>query len=98
MARSAVRQDSSGNDVASGTSNGLAIAALVCGIVGIFIAEIILGPLAIIFGAIGLHRANRGARGRGMAWAGLILGVIDVVLIVVLLATAKHHSFSWHVG
>jgi hypothetical protein len=98
MARTA-QQESYGNDVAApGRSNGLAVAALVCGIIGIFIAEFILGPLAIIFGAIGLHRANQGARGRGMALAGLILGIIDVVLILVLLLTAKHHSFSWHVG
>jgi hypothetical protein len=33
-----------------------------------------------------------------MAWAGLILGAIDVVLIIVLLAVANHHSFSWHMG
>lgn len=42
--------------------NGLAIAGLVCGIVGLLIFNIILGPLAIIFGAIGLSRANKGAK------------------------------------
>ena len=73
-------------------SNGLAIAALVCGIVGLFIFEVILGALAIVFGGIGLSRANRGAGRRGMAWAGIILGAIDVVLFVVILAvSAKHH-------
>ncbi len=73
-------------------SNGLAIAALVCGIVGLFIFEIILGVLAIIFGGIGLSRANRGAGRRNMALAGIILGAIDVVLFVVILAvSAKHH-------
>lgn len=88
-----------GNEApAPGRSNGFAITGLVCGIVGIFILQVILGPLAIIFGAIGLHRANRGAKGRGMAWSGLILGIIDVVLIIVLLAVARNHSFSWHVG
>jgi hypothetical protein len=73
-------------------SNGMAIAGLVCGIVGLFIFEIILGVLAIIFGGIGVSRANRGAGRRGLAWAGVILGAIDVVLFVVLLAvSAKHH-------
>jgi hypothetical protein len=73
-------------------SNGMAIAGLVCGIVGIFIFEVILGALAIIFGGIGVSRANRGAGRRGMAWAAVILGVIDVVLFVVVLAvSAKHH-------
>jgi hypothetical protein len=48
--------------------------------------------LAIIFGGIGVSRANRGAGRRGMAWAGVILGAIDVVLFVVILAvSAKHH-------
>lgn len=73
-------------------SNGMAIAALVCGIVGVFIFEVILGVLAIIFGGIGVSRANRGAGRRGIAWAGVILGVIDVVLFLVVLAvSAKHH-------
>ncbi len=73
-------------------SNGMAIAGLVCGIVGLFIFEVILGALAIIFGGIAVSRANRGAGRKGMAWAGLILGVIDVVLFIVILAvSAKHH-------
>jgi hypothetical protein len=33
-----------------------------------------------------------------MAWAGIVLGVVDIVLFVVLLAVASHHGFSWHVG
>jgi Domain of unknown function (DUF4190) len=73
-------------------SNGMAIAALVCGIVGLFIFEVILGVLAIVFGGIGLSRANRGAGRRGMALAGVILGAIDVIVFVVILAvSAKHH-------
>ena len=83
---------------ARGGGNGLAIAGLVCGIVGLFVLNIILGPLAVIFGGIGLARANRGAGNRGMALAAVILGIADVVLFVVLLAVAAHHGFSWHVG
>jgi hypothetical protein len=79
-------------------SNGLAIAGLVCGIVGLLVFGFILGPLAIIFGGVSVHRANQGAAHRGMAWAGLVLGIIDIVLLVVLLAASAHHSFSWHVG
>jgi hypothetical protein len=33
-----------------------------------------------------------------MAWAGLILGIIDVALFIVVLVAAKHHGFSWHVS
>jgi Domain of unknown function (DUF4190) len=73
-------------------SNGMAIAALVCGIVGLFIFEVILGALAVIFGGVGLSRANRGAGRRGLALAGIILGAIDIVLFIVILAvSAKHH-------
>ena len=67
------------------TSNGLAVAALVCGIIGFLFFGIVLGPLAAIFGGIGLSRANRGASGRAMAIAGLVLGVIDTVVAIILL-------------
>jgi Domain of unknown function (DUF4190) len=77
--------------------NGLAVASLVCGIIGLLIFSFILGPLAVIFGGVGLSRANRGASGRGLAIAGIVLGVIDIVLLVVLLV-ANHGSFSYHVG
>jgi len=81
-------------------SNGFAIAGLVCGIIGVFLFQIILGPLAIIFGGIGVSRANRGVGHRGMAWAGVVLGIIDVLLFIVLIALAgSHHGhFYWHVG
>jgi hypothetical protein len=82
----------------SRTGNGLAIAALVCGVVGIFLFNIILGPLAIIFGGVGLSRANRGAPYRGMSIAGIALGIVDLVLFVALLAAVKAHGGYWHVG
>jgi hypothetical protein len=64
--------------------NGLAIAALVCGIVGIL--------LAIIFGGIGLSRANRGAPHRGLAMAGLVLGVIDIIIFIAVIAWVSNHG------
>ncbi|MFC1413496.1 DUF4190 domain-containing protein [Streptacidiphilus sp. N1-12] len=48
----------------------MAVAGLVCGIVGIFLLNIILGPLALIFGGVGLRNAKRAGPGRtGMATA-----------------------------
>ncbi|WP_443053993.1 DUF4190 domain-containing protein [Streptomyces sp. IBSBF 2435] len=80
-------------------SNGLAIAGLVCGIVGIFLFNVILGPLAVVFGGIGMRNARQGAGNHGMALAGVILGVFDIVLFIVLLAVANSNGgFSWHVG
>jgi hypothetical protein len=74
-------------------SNGMAIAGLVCGIIGLLIANVILGPLGIIFGGIGLSRANRGASGRGMAIAGIVLGVIDLVVGIVAIAYLSSRGF-----
>ena len=74
------------------TSNGLAIAGLVCGIVGVLIFAIILGPLAIIFGGVGMSRANKGASGKGMAIAAVVLGIIDIVLWVIVLALRSNSN------
>ncbi|MFD7137126.1 DUF4190 domain-containing protein [Streptomyces sp. NPDC059894] len=89
-----------GSPSAASTSrtNGLAIASLCCGIIGLFLLNIVLGPLAIVFGAVALRQAAAG-NGAGMAKAGIVLGVVDVVLWVTFLAVAAGNSgFSWYVG
>jgi hypothetical protein len=81
-------------------SNGLAIAGLVCGLVGVLFFNVVLGPLAIIFGGVGWSRANKGAKHKGMAIAAVILGVVDLVVFGVMLAVAAKHGGSvyFHVG
>jgi hypothetical protein len=81
-------------------SNGLAIAGMVCGVVGLLVASMILGPLAVVFGGVGLSRARRGAPYRGMAIAAIVLGVVDIVLFFVLLAVVSHNGggFYFHAG
>jgi uncharacterized membrane protein len=72
-------------------SNGLAVAALVLGIVGAvfglipltFFIAFICGVLAVIFGFVGLGKARRGAEHKGMAIAGLVLGFVALVLGIV---------------
>jgi hypothetical protein len=92
-------RDRTGDGAAArGSSSGFAIASLVCGIVGLFFLEIILGPFAIIFGALALRRASEGGRHRILAWAGLALGIIDVLLFIVILAVARHRALTWHAG
>ncbi|HEY0559490.1 MAG TPA: DUF4190 domain-containing protein [Frankiaceae bacterium] len=72
--------------------NGFGVAALVLGIlsiVGFFLSWIalILGVLAIVFGVLGRKRAqNREATNGGMATAGLVMGVVGVVIFAILLA------------
>ncbi len=69
------------NSIAN-TGGTLGIIAFVLGwipILGIFVGWP-LGVLAIIFGALGIGRANRmGGLGKGMAVTGLVLGILTVV-------------------
>jgi hypothetical protein len=60
----------------------MAIASLVLGIVGMFLP--ILGILALIFGGIGISKANQGASGKGMAVAGLVLGILGTLILLYL--------------
>ena len=69
--------------------NGMAVAGLVLGILGVILAFIpllgvvaglLFGLLAAIFGGLGLSKAKQGRGGRGMAIAGLVLGIIAIIL------------------
>ena len=67
--------------------NGPALAAYYCGVFGLIpILGFILGPLAFIFGIVGLAKRKKDARvkGAGHAIAGIILGLIDIPLWIVL--------------
>jgi hypothetical protein len=79
-------------------SNGMAVAGFVLSIIGIFLFNIILGPLGVIFGGVGLSRANRGASNRGLAIAAVVIGVLDIVVFAMLIAFAAHGhvGFRWH--
>lgn len=53
--------------------DGVSVAALVTGILG-------LGPVPVVLGAVGTRRtARRQRRGRAMAWTGLVLGVLSIL-------------------
>ncbi|GAA2462034.1 DUF4190 domain-containing protein [Streptomyces glaucus] len=82
----------------SSRTNGLAIASLICGIIGVFLFNVILGPLAIVLGAVAMRQAPAKG-GAGMAKAGVVLGIIDLVIFGVLLAiSAANGGFTWYVG
>jgi Domain of unknown function (DUF4190) len=74
------------------SGGGMATAALVFGILALLtsftvVGGVVLGLLALIFGIVGLRRASRGlAFGRGRAIAGIILGLLGIVLAGVLIA------------
>ena len=67
-------------------TNGLAVAAMVLGILWIWW---IGSVLAVIFGHVSLNhikRSNGAERGRGMAIAGLVLGYIGVATLILVIA------------
>jgi len=69
-------------------NNGMAIAALVCGIAGFLC--LIPGVLGIIFGFVAkgqIRQSNGTQRGDGMATAGIVLGCIWIAITVLILAT-----------
>ena len=83
---------------ARANSGGLAVAGLLCGSIGLFLFNIVLGPLVIIFGGIGLSRADRGAPHRTMSVWAIGLGIVALVVFAVLIAMSASHHFSYHVG
>jgi hypothetical protein len=67
-------------------NSGMAVASLVCSLVGLipcFWFLQIMGVLGIIFGAVGLGQTKSGERGgRNLAMAGLIIGIILVLACI----------------
>jgi Domain of unknown function (DUF4190) len=77
-------------------TNGMAIAALVCGIAGFFFFTAILG---VVFGFVArsqIKRANGMLKGGGMALAGIIVGFGWLALLV--LSVAFNHSNNTNGG
>ena len=72
-------------------SNAMAVASLILGIVGLVLFWIpvvgfVLAILAMVFGGMGIARAKAGGGSKGLAVAGLTLGAIDVVLMILAVA------------
>lgn len=74
-------------------TDGLSIAAMICGILSFFVPVVglVLAILAIVFGGIGIGRTNRNPelKGRGMAITGLILGILGLLFVVFFLIIAS---------
>ena len=76
--------------VPTGPNNGMAIAALCCGIAGFLC--VVPAILGIIFGFVAKNQIRDSGytqRGDGMATAGIVLGIVWIALSVVLLATGS---------
>ncbi|MBE2315475.1 DUF4190 domain-containing protein [Solirubrobacter sp. CPCC 204708] len=83
---------------ASGAKNGMAVAAMIVGILAIPaiivpILAIILGVVAIVLGAVARSRAKSGGMsGSGQAMAGIVCGAIGIVGAVAIIALAVSGS------
>ena len=70
--------------------NGVATAALVCGILSCVLfacfLNLPLGAAAVVCGVVGLGRAARTGTGRGLSIAGIVLGVIGLMLTPIMIA------------
>lgn len=83
-------------------TNGMAIASLVCSVIGPFVCGVAT-VLGLVFGFIGLHQIRTsGQQGRGMAIAGIIISALTVVagviivIALVLLAQADSRRHRYH--
>jgi hypothetical protein len=87
---------SAGTVASTSGTNGLAVAALVLGILW---GYGLLSILAIIFGAIGLNQTRqRNQGGRGLAMAGLILGIVGAagaLILIIAAATASNSGTTY---
>ena len=73
------------------TTNGIAIAGLVCGILSIIlfftiVPPFILGLLGVVFGLVGMSKAANGAPNKGVAIAGLITGLVGIAIAIAFIA------------
>jgi hypothetical protein len=76
-----------------------AAAALLSGAVGLFLFNVVLGPIAIVLGAVAARRGATGRLDRGAALLGIGLGVADLVVFAVLVASKiDGGAFSWNVS
>lgn len=84
--------------------NGAGTAALVLGVLALVLSilvitsvvGVILGIIAIILGAVGIGRANRGeAINRGSAIAGVVTGVLSLVVVGFLAYSVARSANDW---
>jgi large-conductance mechanosensitive channel len=66
-------------------TNGLAVAALISGIVGWVLAPLVGGIAAVVLGHLALNQIRKtGEEGSGLAIGGLVLGYANLVFSIVL--------------
>jgi hypothetical protein len=77
--------------------NGIGVVAFISGLLGLVLiwtvlAALVLSPLAVVLGAVGLAKGRRSGAGIGLAVAGLTLGLVSVALLGLLWWGFAHGS------
>ncbi len=67
----------------------LALAILIVPFVGVYTAAV-LGPVAVALGAVAVSGTKDGGPNRKVAFAGLTLGLVALLVLVVFLATGAY--------
>ncbi|MGW3627467.1 DUF4190 domain-containing protein [Streptomyces sp. NPDC000880] len=80
-ARQSGARDPAARPEARRDADGMAVAVLVLGLVGLLVMNILLGPIAVVLADISLRR---GTARRSRALLGLALGLADLAVLAVL--------------
>jgi hypothetical protein len=81
-----------------GSLDDRAVGSLTLGVAGLFFFNILLGPIAIVLGAITARRHRAGTPSRNAGLIGVALGLADLIVLAALMAAQiRHGSIVWHV-
>lgn len=70
-----------------------AMVILVIPFLGVYTSGV-LGPVSVALGAIGVSRTKDGGPNRKLALAGLTLGLVAVILLVIFIATGAYSEYA----
>lgn len=73
--------------------SSLSVVSFLCGLVGLLVGNLVLGPAAILFGITALRS---GTARRGRAALGIALGVADLVGYAFLVTHSGGSGVTWH--
>ncbi|MFJ6783070.1 DUF4190 domain-containing protein [Streptomyces yangpuensis] len=72
-------------------ADAMAVTAFVLGLVGLLVMNLLLGPVAVVLGALALHRRTTRP---GRAQLAIALGLTDVLVLACLVAADGTWSWS----
>ncbi|HYZ55594.1 MAG TPA: hypothetical protein VE733_19110 [Streptosporangiaceae bacterium] len=81
------------------SAGSMASAAVLLGAAGLFVFNVVFGPLAIGVGTAALRRRTTTGWARAAALAGVALGAADLIVLAALVAVSlAHGGITWHFG